>query len=62
MNDDETKVTKLSQNVTRFEKRDHLGYFFIIAKMCGRLLFFNFLFFGLSENVDLWLHSDMLCS
>ena len=46
-------------------EKGSLGIFFhfvIIAKMCGRLLFFTFLFFGLLENVDFWLHSDMLCS
>ena len=32
--------------------------YIIIAKMCGRLLFFTFfLFFSLLENVDFWLHS-----
>ena len=38
--------------VTRYEKRDHLGYFFIIAEICERLSIY-FLFFGLLENVDL---------
>ena len=45
-----------SNYVTRYEKRDQpLGikfHFLIIAKMCGRLLFFTFLFFSLLENVQ----------
>ena len=44
------------KNVTRYDKRDHLigikFHFLIIAKMCGRFLFFTFLFFILLENVD----------